>query len=244
MISSNRRIRSLLSATAMLLAASCIDSAPPDSRADSNSTSPIESWEKQVAHVRDGGSRTISFARAAVTRDQWAKLTEGCANLVVLEFDARDLTIDDLGVLADLPGLKRLKLVGPVDDAALQKVSSAVNLTAINLPHGQFTDEGLAVLASLEKLELLRFGSPQVSDEGLAIISRLPSLRFLHLIDVPITDAGLLHLHGMEQLESLYLDGGHCTDEGLRKLLHSLPELHFHQDQLHLPDDPLAHPHD
>jgi hypothetical protein len=69
------------------------------------------------------------------------------------------------------------------------------------------------------------------------------SLRFLHLIDVPITDAGLAHVSGMTWLESFYLDGGDCTDAGLRGLLQALPELHFHRDQLHLPDDPHAHPH-
>jgi hypothetical protein len=98
-------------------------------------------------------------------------------------------------------------------------------------------------LAGLKELELLRFGSPHISDDGLAVVSTLPSLRFLPLIDVPITDAGLQHLHSMSGLESFYLDGGRCTDEGLYALLRALPGLHFHRDQLHLPDDPHRHPH-
>jgi hypothetical protein len=195
-----------------------------------------------VQQVRAGESSEIRFVSQPVAPDQWQMLQQ-CPSLEVLEVDAGLLSANDLQVLADLPELRRLKLTGPVDDADLQQLGSVRQLKMLNLPDGVFTDAGLQQLEPLRELELLRFGSRNVTDAGLAVVPRLGALRFLHLINVPITDAGLKHLHGLTGLESFYLDGGRCTDEGLYTLLNALPGLHFHRDQLHLPDDPHTHPH-
>ena len=77
----------------------------------------------------------------------------------------------------------------------------------------------------------------------MAALSQLKELRFLHLIDVPLTDASLPILEGLSSLQSLYLDGDRCTEKGLHGLLQKRPDIHFHRDQLHLPDDPNADPH-
>ena len=66
----------------------------------------------------------------------------------------------------------------------------------------------------------------------------MPELRWLHLMEVPLTDQGLEVFRSMTKLESLYLDGDRATDEGLSNLVLARPDLHFHQDQLHLPGDP------
>jgi hypothetical protein len=220
-------------------AGGCVEAPPQQLRAPR----PVESaWENQVQQVRAGESSEIRFVSQPVASDQWQML-EQCPSLEVLEVDAALLSADDLQLLADLPGLRRLKLIGPVDDDDLQQIASARQLKMLNLPDGVFTDDGLQQLETLQELELLRFGSRNVTDAGLAVVPRLDSLRFLHLINVPVTDAGLKHLHGLTGLESFYLDGGRCTDEGLYALLKVLPGLHFHRDQLHLPDDPHTHPH-
>lgn len=222
--------------------AGCVEAPPQQVR----SSQPIEpAWEEQVQQVRAGEATGIRSIARPVSPQQWQMLQEECRSLEVLEVDSRRLAAQDLQLLADrLPALQRLKLTGPVDDSQLQKIAAVAGLKMLNLPNGEFTDDGMQHLTELKDLELLRFGSPHVTDEGLAVVSQLPSLRFLHLIDVPITDAGLQHLHPLTGLESFYLDGGRCTDEGLYSLLRARPDLHFHRDQLHLPDDPHAHPHD
>jgi hypothetical protein len=221
-------------------AAGCVEAPPQAVRAPQ----PAElAWEDQVDLACTGKSEQIRVVSQPVTPQQWQMLAEQCQSLQVLEVDASLLSADDLQLLADLPGLRRLKLTGPVDDDDLQQIAAARQLTALNLPDGEFTDEGLQKLEPMQKLELLRFGSSSVTDAGLAVVPRLGALRFLHLIDVPVSDAGLKHLHGLTALESFYLDGGRCTDEGLYALLKALPGLHFHRDQLHLRDDPQAHPH-
>ena len=126
-----------------------------------------------------------------------------------------------------------------VTDEQLSDLTGLDGLRRLNLPNSQITDAGLETISSaVPQLELLRLGSPRITDAGMSEIPRLKQLRFLHLIHVPITDAGLKPLHEMTWLESFYLDGGKVTDEGLSELIKKLPELHFHRDQQHLPDDP------
>lgn len=220
----------------------CVE-APPHTVQVGISRPSEPAWEDQLRQLEAGTSSEIRLTSQPVSPQQWQRLQQEGRVLEVLEVDASGLDATDLTVLADLQQLRRLKLTGPVGDAALQQIAAAGSLSALNLPDGVFTDEGLRHLESLQNLELLRFGSPNVTDDGLAVLPRLPSLRFLHLINVPVTDEGLKHLHGLTGLESFYLDGGRCTDEGLYTLLNALPHLHFHRDQLHLPEDPHAHPH-
>lgn len=227
----------------VMLTAGCHSDPAPQGNSTASAPEP-SSWEQQLQHVRDGATTAIRADTQSVSPQQWEQLREGCEALTILEADASRLTAGDLALLANLPNLQRLKLTGPIGDAAMPHISAATNLTVLNLPDSELTDQGLAQLEALRQLELLRFGSPRVTDAGLEVVTRLPALRFLHLIDVPVTDEGLTHLHSLSQLESFYLDGGRCTDEGLYALLEALPGLHFHRDQLHLPDDPHKHPHE
>jgi hypothetical protein len=228
-----------------LVMAGC-DNGPDQDAApgQTNAPAPELEWAEQVQDVRDGRSTQIRVESPTIRSTQWNELSDGCAALQVLEVAHAELPDDALQVVAALPDLTRLKLGAPIADAGAANIAVAQQLEILNLPEAEFTDAGLASLATLPRLQLLRFKSPRVSDAGLAHVAGMKSLRFLHLIDVPVTDAGLKHLHEMTWLESFYLDGGRCTDEGLSALLKALPGLHFHKDQLHLPDDPHAHPHD
>ena len=180
------------------------------------------------------------------------------------------LVDDDLELLEKAPQLQRVEIRDnklPLGDAAFAHLAKLPNLEWINVSARELTDEGVALaaklpklrilnlhatrisdaglqsLAPLEHLELLRFGSPHATDAGMEHIAAIKSLRFLHLIDVPITDDGLKTIAGMPQLESFYLDGGNTTDEGLSALVKARPDLHFHQDQQHLYDDPWRSDH-
>jgi hypothetical protein len=149
-----------------------------------------------------------------------------------------------IGHLAKLPNLEWINIPGgEVTDDGLSEVGALKNLRILNLHQTQITDSGLQTLAPLQHLELLRFGSPHVTDAGIEHIAAINSLRFLHLIDVPITDAALKSIAAMPQLESFYLDGGNATDEGLSALVKARSDLHFHQDQRHLDDDPRRDDH-
>jgi hypothetical protein len=228
-----------------LLLAGCGDGAGPSGAPPrTNRPAAERPWSGQLQDVRDGRSTQIRITAHDVGIDEWRELRDGCGALQVLEVEHAKIGDQELQAVAALPSLTRLKLGAPIGDDGAARLAAAERLEIVNLPQADMTDAGLASLAKLPRLQLLRISSPRVTDAGLAHISGMKSLRFLHLIDVPVTDAGLQHLYGMTWLESFYLDGGQCTDEGLSALLQALPDLHFHKDQLHLPDDPHAHPHD
>jgi hypothetical protein len=200
-------------------------------------------WSGQLRDVRDGRSTQIRITSRVIGLEEWRELRDACGALQVLEIEHAEITDEELDVVAALPGLTRLKLGAPIGDDGAARLAAAQRLEIVNLPRADITDAGLASLARLPRLQLLRISGRRVTDVGLSHIAGMKALRFLHLIDVPVTDAGLTHLYGMTWLESFYLDGGECTEEGLSALLRALPHLHFHKDQLHLPDDPHAHPH-
>ncbi|MGD9857623.1 MAG: hypothetical protein AB7U20_21985 [Planctomycetaceae bacterium] len=199
-------------------------------------------WADQIRAVRQGETAEIHMV-APITAESWSELAGGCEQLTAIDVERLEAPESALAVLSGLPQIRRLRIGSPVGDVGLRAIARIGSLEVLNLPQGGFTDAGLAELTALPRLELLRFHSSHVTDEGMQHVSQMPALRFLHLINVPITDAGLTFLHGLKHLESFYLDGGRCTDDGLSRLLHELPELHFHLNQLHLPDDPHAHPH-
>lgn len=200
-------------------------------------------WETQLAAVRDGSATRIAISQQLVTPDQWRQLADGCEAIERLEVDAGEMTAADLELLAALPNLTLLKLGAEVDDDGMAHIATVESLEVLNLPEGRFHDQSLTLLADLPRLKQLRFHSPHVTDDGMRIIATLPSLRYLHIISCPITADGLKHMYGMTELQSFYLDGSDIEDEAVYELLESLPSLHFHRDQLHLPDDPHGHEH-
>ncbi len=230
-----------------LLTSGCGDPAE-QADVDASSTTaaapPIEStWDDQLAAIRDGVTTRIAIAQQTISREQWQQLAEGFESLERLEIDDADITDADLELLSGFPQLSQLKLGCEVGDVGMTHIAGAQSLEFLNLPEGRFHDESLALLSQLPRLKQLRFHSPNVTDAGMQSIAGLPSLRYLHLIACPITADGLAHLHGMSELQSFYLDGSDIDDAAIYELIEALPTLHFHRDQLHLPNDPHGHDH-
>ena len=200
-------------------------------------------FSKQVLLCESDKSHEI-IVREIITDEDLRRLPK-LTGVVSVEFHRAELSMSTIKhAMGQLPNLKRLRIEGcQVDDSAVQSICGLQQLETLNLPTGIFGDEALASIAKLPKLQLLRFGSPHITDAGLSPLVDAPALRFLHFIHVPISDVGLGAFHGMSQLESFYIDGGRETEDGIRKLLNSNPGLHFHRDQLHLPDDPNADAH-
>lgn len=148
-------------------------------------------------------------------------------------------------VLVRLPNLTHFRYRGTgVNDFALGIIAhGSPKLQILNIPRGDFSDSGLAVLKELPDLVQLRFGSPHVTDAGMKTLAELPALKRLHLIDVPVTDAGLAELAKIERLESLYIDGAKISDEAWEELFRQRPKLHVHINQEHHDRDPHKHPH-
>jgi len=201
---------------------------------------PDPGWSEQVEAVRAGGRKTIRV-RTPPPPAEWAMLAKGCGPLEVLEIEEGTPANTDLALLKTLAKLRRLKL-GELTDEGAAAVGELSSISELLVSSAALTDQGVASLCRLPLVQL-RLEAPGVTDASMEALAGLKQLRFLHLIDVPITDAALPALAGLESLESLYLDRAKCTDEGLSALLKERPDIHFHLDQTHLPDDPRKHAH-
>lgn len=231
-----------------LLLCGCVEGEPTPTTPPGVATPEAPSWSEQLAAVRAGSATSIATEQP-VSQAEFLGLGKGCESLetlkVVLASDAETNSGQefDWTLLAQLPKLTRIVIVGPVDDAALLQIAKSPALTALNLPTAICTDTGLAAVTQLTGITQLRFGSPHVTDNGVRAIGQMTQLKSLHLIGVPFTDAALESLAALPNLQSLYIDGGACTDAGLSALIKQRPALHLHIDQLHLPSDPQSHDH-
>ena len=192
--------------------------------------------------ARDGGSQLV--VRTPVSAAQWSVIT-GFSQLDSLELFESHFAPSEFIRVSKLQHLRRLRIEDlSLNDAAVAQLAVLPELEVLNAPATVLSDAGLKSLVDrLPKLQLLRIGSPNISDSGMAIIGAMPSLRFLHLVNSPITDQGLLAFHQLPNLESLYIDGGKATERGIRDLMRANPTLHFHLNQVHVPDDPNADGH-
>jgi hypothetical protein len=196
---------------------------------------------RKIIETCQRASLTELIIRSPISAELLAEISE-LPQLTTLELFETHFSPADLGKLTILPKLRRLRLEDlALDDRAVLQLHEMPELEILNLPATTLTNDGLrALIARMPNLQLLRIGSAGITDQGMAGIRKMESLRFLHLVDTPITDAGLVNFHDMHSLESFYIDGGQETESGIRNLLRANPQLHFHRNQLHIPDDPNA----
>ena len=227
-------------ATLLFAVVGCETATQTNGRATDASTQ----FQKQFQSAKAEGSREFIF-RESVTATELQQLTQLDLQRVEL-FNLESVPSEQIAnALRAWPDLRRLRIEsGTVDDQVMGSIAELKVLEVLNIPNGEFSDIGLAAICSLPKLMLLRAGSPDVTDESVRKLVELPALRFLHLINVPLTDNGLAAFHDFHQLESFYIDNGKETENGIRSLLEKHNHrLHFHRNQIHIPDDPSTDQH-
>jgi Leucine-rich repeat (LRR) protein len=128
------------------------------------------------------------------------------------ETDFRQISDDDLQLLADLPRLTRIDLIGP-----------------------SFTDRSLSSFKGCKTLESLILRETEVTAAGLRQLQHASSLRRLFLIGSAVNDSTLTCLEAFPKLEELWLDETSITDQGLENLKY-VPQL----KELYLSDAPLV----
>ncbi|MFO1004734.1 MAG: hypothetical protein U0929_02150 [Planctomycetaceae bacterium] len=206
---------------------------PPPAKIDVQSA-----WTEQINAVANGPSTQIVLPDLNIPARFLSDLKPIAERLTELNLSGDDLA-QGINEIAGCPHLKILHLRTELGDAEIGRLAQLHELEVLDLPLAlHVTDKGIQALSQHPKLKLIRLRAPQLSDAGLPTFATLPELRWLHLMEVPLTDRGLEVFRSMARLESLYLDGDRATDEGLSNLVLARPDLHFHRDQLHLPEDP------
>ena len=124
--------------------------------------------------------------------------------------------------LRDLPGLRRLRLVGVFNDAEIEQLRGLTQLEELHVLGGPgLTEEGIANLSNLTNLKSLGLSCP-LTDKGLSHLSGLRNLEELAIIcdfgTEPITNSGLHHIRGMTKLHDLFIGHSVIDDNGLSVL--------------------------
>jgi hypothetical protein len=137
--------------------------------------------------------------------------------------------MDEFAVLAQLPHLTQIKLVGVrIGDKELSYVSCMKGLQVLDLRETLVGDAGLRYLVGLRSLEVLQLEdvSPHlrpddsrdvhyVSDEGMRCIGKLTSIEELRVSCELVSDAGVTELRSLSRLRSLNLSRTKITDSSL-----------------------------
>jgi hypothetical protein len=137
------------------------------------------------------GLRGLSFFITGVKEKDWSFLAK-LSKLEYLHVDGEQL---DLG------------------DEFLQFVSRLKRLKTLRIaPESDFSDEGIAKLASLQNLTELRLSSSLMTDRSLTTISELKKLRILSLWSPRLTDDAAEHLANLREFQNIAIGSFHRTN--------------------------------
>lgn len=165
--------------------------------------------------------------------------------VVSVNLDNTPISNADLKIIAMLPQLQQLSLVGPlpiaglkelvhlkalrmlglykITDADLKGIAALKQLQRLTLI-GPLTAEGFKELAHLKNMQELDFSNTQDAGEGLKSLVTLPSLKRLSWAYAPISADGLKQICRFEHLCELSFFCVPLTNEQLKET-HSLREL-------------------
>lgn len=115
--------------------------------------------------------------------------------------------------------LRRLNLRRTrVTNDGLALIGSLERLRVLDVSHTRINDEGLQHLVSLKNLEVLDLSNTDISDGGLRAVQALPAIKELDLFGTGIGDDGAQFISSVPTLEVLSLAHTKLTDNGLQYL--------------------------
>jgi len=151
-----------------------------------------------------------------------------------LRLNGTEISDQGLAHLRSMGSLKRLELAkgghgtGVISDAGAAYLAELKSLEHLSLFNLDFTDAGLAHLATFPHLKTLylptaTYADPKMdqfvyTDAGLEALSRLSELEELMVGSPAITDAGLAHLARLPRLTKLDVTARQISNEGLSYL--------------------------
>lgn len=194
-----------------------------------------DDWMREIGKLKN--VRFLVMERCEASESGFQSL-RGCVNLQALVLHSDTFDGHGLAHLADLPGLRSLKLKCPMTAEGLAETKPLISLHDLyvdsqrNITPGlagltnpeltglvltQTDDRVFSLVMDLPKLNWLAVGGPGITDEGLGQAARLSELRRLHLINTSVTDSGLKPL-AESSITHLQLEGQQFTDACIDRL--------------------------
>lgn len=152
------------------------------------------------------------------------RLPELPGSLVELNLNSTAVGAEEMGKLAGLPQLRRLRLAyTEVNDAAVEKLPRG--LVSVDLTGTDVQDGGLAALAKMEQLEELLLNHARFTEKGFAQLGALGKLKRLEVVRTRLGAGAEETLRKMEALTVLKADYTALNDAGLVGLSGTMEEL-------------------
>lgn len=198
--------------------------------------------------------KSLAIGSPSLTDEGIARITR-CTALTTLDLSSSGTSkVTNLAPLAGISSLRDLRLLHNTTDALVQSLSSATQITAIDLSLSPISDFALDQISSMKTLRELNFyGCSNLTDSGylkllplgknitrlISTRTRLSDSAFAELCDkftelaeidisyTGVSPAGLSGLTKLKKLSSLTVHAQQCSDDGLRVLNRITSNLNF-----------------
>ena len=119
-----------------------------------------------------------------------------------------------LPCIAELRHLRTLEIEGDVSDEGAALLASLETLETLSLESDRLTSNVVPALAKLPNLKALSVACPQIDDEWLRRLAALKGLKGLTLVGSnAVSDKGVGYLAALETLEALHLNSNRITSK-------------------------------
>ena len=161
-----------------------------------------------------------------------------------LDITSAELTLADMQLIARLPDIETIRLVGPaVNDAYVETLRGLTTLHTVDIQNSSITDRSLVILAELPNIHTLRLRrNLNFTDRAITLFAEFPNLRELRILynaftpmalfdlgnlttvrvldlrALPITDSTLMFIGDLENLEELRVRSSSVTNNGVAHL--------------------------
>jgi hypothetical protein len=192
-----------------------------------NQPTDSELWEQAIEAVARGEADTVDVkGRTDIDDDDVRKLAD-LPGLRCLRLNRA--RVSDEALAEVLPTLQQLEVLSLSDtrigNRSLQQLAHIPSLRDLTLDGVPITDLGLKHLSRLENLERLSLWKNFVTNRGCVHLGKLKGLRRLSLDETQVTDSGLRHLYALKELEYLSLWKTNVSDAGVKQLERALPNV-------------------
>lgn len=178
-----------------------------------------------------GSSKSLRFlvidGGNAISDSFVDEITQHLSNLEHFDLDSELLTDRTLQLLAERCGnLKSINLYSKqFTDHGVASLASAKQLQEIWLECPLLTQESVSALTELKDLRHLLITAPTITNEVVEKVSKLPELQILCLRNTPLSDEQFAMFANHPKLESIFANGRNLTTEKVLQLIATMPKL-------------------